>query len=264
MKKFSLKRELLTGFIIFSVGLVITLCTGFAAHWNFELVYTENEIICSGEISALTLDIGFGEIAIEFDEVERAKVKYTEALDFPVTITENSGALKVDNRRLHWINVSTPFYNYTPRITITLPKDTPVALKADVGAGKLTVPSAKFSTVDLNISAGKITGGNIECDSFDADVSAGDVYFDSVATSVFKIEISAGQSVVSKLSSPKIDIDVSAGKFVTEVQGKKSDYNIDVDESAGSCNVKNQLNVATTNTIRARVSAGTITIDFGE
>ena len=49
------------------------------------------------------------------------------------------------------------------------------------------------------------------------------------------IDISAGDIDIKKLTSDDIEFDISAGDLYINIIGSKSDYNIKIDESAGSC-----------------------------
>ena len=93
-------------------------------------------------------------------------------------------------------------------------------------------------------------------------MSAGAVNLSQIVTNSFAADLSAGALNVKGLKCDNIDLDLSAGSAKLGIVGKKSDYTIRVDKSAGSCNVSSQTGGS--KRLSVDISAGSATINFDE
>ncbi len=130
-----------------------------------------------------------------------------------------------------------------PEMTVKIPQGKVIDFSLEMSAGSAHVQDGEFKNFNFDMSAGSANIGNIRCDKFDADLSAGSLH-------------------VSGITCDNILIDLSAGSANLTVNGKKSDYYITVDKSAGSCNVSGQQGAASGKVIDIDLSAGSVNVHF--
>ena len=133
----------------------------------------------------------------------------------------------------------------------------------DLVVNNLTVDksgSFKVSAGDLKVGKAIVTGEST------LNVSAGDMVIDELKTSKFDAHISAGDIDVAKLETEDIKFKISAGDISLKIVGSVDDFNIDIDKSAGSCNLdksqRHQTVKDSNKVIEGDISAGKATINF--
>ena len=118
----------------------------------------------------------------------------------------------------------------------------------------------KVSAGDLTVKKASVTGNST------LNVSAGDMTFAELKTKKMEARVSAGDIKIDKLESDDIKFNISAGDITMKLVGSVDEFNIDIDKSAGSCNLdkaeRHQKVTGSDKKIEGDISAGKATILF--
>ena len=257
----SLKVMLIIGAVLIGIGIIVVLAVGFSSGWQFSTAnaeYKTYETEVGAEITDIDLDFSAGTLKVEFYDGDVIKVEYPETKQITTECKVTGKTLKIKSI-VHW-HVQFWGFNKIPPTRIYIPQNTVLGLKMDVSAGSISFGAGAFSDVDIKISAGAITMGSVKCDDFNLKMSAGAVDVSQIQCNRFKADLSAGALNVKGLNCDNIGLDVSAGAADLSIAGKKSDYTIQTDVSAGSCNVRSQSGGSKRLTVD--VSAGSVDVSF--
>lgn len=118
----------------------------------------------------------------------------------------------------------------------------------------ITVPSKVYETANFSVKAGELSVHDLEVNRLYVDFAAGDSYFSNVtASEAAQLKMTAGECIFESCifndpnikmtagsmtySASKIKgncgINMTAGELYMELLGRRSDYNISVDKTAG-------------------------------
>ncbi len=275
-------KFLIAGGIILCIGVIIMLC-GLAANgwkWGVNEEFEQKEYVAENTVTAYNISIAAGTVKVEFTDGDAVSVSYPESKHFGYDITEENGRLTVAyNKRVNF------FFGWFMPINIP---DTVIKVPYGVSdfdikinAGKLVLSDGTYGKIDVELNAGKFESGAIVCTGFDFGLNAGTANLTSVGCSTLDINVNAGTITVGKavcnrlfvdvnagsanLSGVKcsdISVDVAAGSANLAVDGVKSEYNISIERSAGSCNVSAQPGTDPSKRLKVDVSAGSATVTF--
>ena len=278
-------KTVIAGVIIAIVGVAVLLCTMGAAGWNYNdaMEWEEDTYAATSEVTKLNVKINAGKVIIKRSETDTVSIKYQHNDVFKTEITESTnGTLSIEAGKKEWYKIT--FWhkftaptteievgqNCTPTINLTLNAGTVNIGDGDWGermdvtinAGTVSFGELTVDKLKVKINAGAMSASKIDCQQVKCELNAGGFEVKEIVCDTFDCDISAGSVDVKKLDSRDIKIDVSAGAANLNVAGSKSDYNIKVDKSAGSCNVSNQTGADPTKHIDVDISAGSVTIKF--
>lgn len=187
-----------------------------------------------------------------------------------------------------------------PKMTIYIPNSTQVDLQCKVNAGVANVDSGKFGNVSCILNAGtlnlediesklfyvKLNAGSVKvqnlvatettfivnagdfkiaklaCDETKLDLNAGKFLVNDMTCNVNTIEINSGTCKFEKIYLDKLDLNLNSGNFVMNVQGAKSEFNIDVEKHTGNCNISNQTGTNPDKMIKTEIHSGNVTVQF--
>ena len=238
----SWKIFLSVGIIIFIIGIAVLIAGIASGGWKFGKNLEMQTFTAEQENTSLDLSLAAGEMKVEYFDGDKIEVDYPSAYPFRYEVKESGGKLSVSpaNRGISfgWL----PWFA-KPTVTVRIPSGKVIDLKLSVSAGTARVAGGEFGRLDLDLSAGYVSVGNSKCATFTADVSA-------------------GSATIDRLDCGNIKIDLSAGSANLSVNGKKSDYYITVDKSAGSCNVGGQQGAVAGKVIDIDLSAGSVNVSF--
>lgn len=222
----------------------------------------------------MLLDIGSSDVEVKTGD--KYTVSYTTSAIRRVTVEESADKLKIydDNWLFSWAQ-------FGSKMTVTVPSSCD-ALDLTVSAGSLRAEGLTSSRADLVVSSGEVTLENcefsksqIECSAGGVKIvggklgettvkmSAGSVRLENVAATSVQAHVSAGDLRFERLDVLSyLDAGVSAGSIKGSLVGKESDFSVDAEVSAGSCNLKTTIRDSATKRLKFDVSAGSINIDF--
>lgn len=147
-------------------------------------------------------------------------------------------------------------------------------------AGSVNIDDVNAQSVRLESKAGSVNADEIVCDSLTATADAGSVNIqETTATASVNIHTKAG-SVKCEVETPNLTIESDAGsiRFATNaetinltsnagsikgnIDGLKSQYQIEVQKSMGSSNIESQTVQDATKFLTVKVDLGSIKIEF--
>ncbi len=270
------------GIIIAAALIIIFIALGKSA----SIKFTVENFTTQTKISAADIQLTMGEAECTYYDGDSVTVEYPDCSDFGYTVSEKDGKLTIepDARRrggmIFSIAMSVRGWDM-PKVVIKLPRSNAVDLSLGVSAGTFVLGEGKYGNVDLDMSAGVLKTGKIECkklqfnlsagtaseisadcDSLIVHQSAGSVNFGNSVCKDVDVRLSAGTIGFSSLVCDTLNMHVSAGSATVNVDGKRSDYTISADVSAGSCNVSDQRGDDPLKRVDASVSAGSVNINF--
>ena len=253
------------GCVIPAVALfIVFVIAAFALNgWMVMPEFEMEQYTAQEEITELQIDNAVGNVKTEFYDGDRIAIDYPVSDIYTMRIEEkDNGTLTISGlHKKHWYNVSLRPVSF-PETVVKIPQNTVLKLDVKVNAGEVYLASGVYAEVSIKLNAGSLKTVNIICSSFDCEINAGAVFVNLLDCKTFDCEVNAGSFNAVRLVCPNIKIDVSAGSFKAEVQGKKEDYTILVDKSAGSCNVSSQTGTDPEKKIDIDVSAGSVEVRF--
>lgn len=257
-------KAIIAGVVVIVLGVAVILVGLGINDWkleddkNFEM----KRYLCESEINTIKLKFEVGVLKTQFYDGDRIQVEYPETSRLKSTFSEKDGVLiATANVSKYWIN----FWNFTSRIpttVISIPKNSVVNLDLEVDAGTVTVADGQYGNIKVKLNAGTLNFGKTDCDEIICKINAGTLRADSISSPKLNCKLSAGTVNLHDIACNSIEVDVSAGTANLHVKGKKAEYNIYTDVSAGSCSVGSQSGTNPDKRINVNVSAGTANINF--
>lgn len=253
------KIFLIIGVIALLIGAAVFI-TGLALNdWKFTTNYEMKTFNSAENDSRLELELGAGNMNVEFYDGETVAIDYPDSSTRGYTVTEAGGTIALKPRKFIGFIFG---WNQIPDVTVKIPRGKIMDLRVDVSAGQATVEGGTFGAVDIGVSAGKFKAGAIACTTFDADVSAGSINVDGAKCNTLRVDCSAGSATIGGIVCNDINVDTSAGEVKLTVVGAQSDYTVLVDKSAGDCNISSQQGAVAGKKIDVDVSAGKVYVNF--
>lgn len=259
----TIKSTLIAGAILVCIGLVIIIAVGFASKWNFATIDWEEKVYeCNNvEIAYINYEFSAGTLKVEYYEGDVIKVEYPHSNEFTTEFSISHTALNIATTQVRWYNTGF-WFNKIPETRVYLPRNVIFGLDLEINAGVVEIGEGQYSKIDVEMNAGTISIDNVASSVFSLELNAGAVNLTRITSGEFAADINAGSLNLKGLKCDKINLEISAGSANISVVGKKSDYTIVADVSAGSCNVTNQLGVHYNKTLSVEVSAGSANITF--
>ena len=274
-------KVIIAGAVLVGIGIVILLVAGFATSWSFDqdVNWEHKTYECEENVSNLDIDFSAGRIKVEFYDGDKVKVEYAENKRVTTECNVKNQTLKI--KSVVHFHVQFWSFNQIPETKIYIPKNMILGLKLNADAGTISIGAGTFADVtvkmdagtvslaevncnsfDLKMDAGTMNVSQIQCDKFNAKLDAGTMNVSKIQCNTFKANLDAGTLKVTSVKCDDIDLDLSAGTIKLGIVGKKSDYTILVDKSAGSCNVSSQSGGSKRLTVD--ISAGSVNVSFDE
>ena len=236
----SWKIFLTVGIVVLFIGIAVMIAGIAANGWKFKVEYEMQTFISKESNDALALEISAGSVKVEYFDGENFEIAYPTSYRHGYNVSEGNGKITVTPKRTFGIWFG---WNRIPEMTVKIPRGKIIDFSFDMSAGSARIAEGNFRTFDFDMSAGSASVGNVRCDRFTADISAGSLS-------------------VGGIECDNINLDLSAGSANLTVNGAKTDYNITVDKSAGSCNVGGQQGAVAGKVIDIDISAGSVNVRF--
>lgn len=278
-------RMIIAGVAIAVGGLVMFLCALGASGWDIQQGgnWEQDTATFDTPITKLKMIVHFGKVDVSRAEVDNIVITYEYNDLYKTEITmSNSGELTVETPKKEWYNTIQFGTAYVPKMQITIPQDWQPSLDIKLNAGTVEIDGGAWGTsVDVNINAGTLTVGDvstkeleikmnagrfnlgkISCEKSTCKLNAGVLDVEEIVCEEFYCKLNAGSATVDFLDSKRTSLHLSAGAATLKMAGAKSDYNVRVDKSAGSCNVSNSTSNTATRSLDVDLSAGSVNIRF--
>lgn len=260
-------KVIIAGAIVAAIGLMMVLCALGISGGSLKGIrnWQTQSVEFDTPINKLQMEANAGQVTIRRGATDKIKITYDYDDSYAPEIgLKNGGVLNIETGRKHWYDLGL-WFNNAPSMQVEVPENWTFALDVTLNAGSLTIGDGDWGEVmDVELNAGAVSIGNVTVTKLNIEVNAGGLTAKEVVCSEFDCEVNAGGVNVKKLDATTITVDVSAGSANLGLVGAKSDYNIRVDKSAGSCNVISQSNPSASRSLRVDVSAGSADVTFGK
>ena len=280
-------KVIVAGVVVAVIGLVVLLCALGMSGWKFDRVndWQEDTFNATATVERLNIKVNWGKVVVTRGETDKVSVKYEFDDRYAPKFEENNGKLTIETPQKRWYEFGFWFEN-APRMEITVPQDVALSdihltlnagtlqfgkgdwgkrIDVELNAGALSMDDVVTEQLYVVVNAGAFSVTKAQCELFSCNVSAGAFDAKELSCTTFDCEISAGSMNVKKLdSSQLIKLEVSAGSANLGLVGAKTDYNVSVSKSAGSCNVSSQTSASAPRAITVDISAGSVNVSFGK
>ena len=255
-------KAVIAGSVIIGIGLIIFIIGLSLNGWTFVPKFDAAQFTAEGEITELKIDNAVGNVKTQFYDGDKVIVDYPVSDRYSMTIQEKEGTLTVNglNKR-HWYNF-TFMPSVLPETLIKIPQSAVLKLDITVNAGSVTLAEGQYTETSVTVNAGSLNVLGMTCTQFKCNVNAGSVFVKALESASLDCKVKAGSFNANELNCPLIQVSVSAGSAGLKVKGKKEEYTIVADKSAGSCNVTNQTGTDPEKKIDVSVSAGSVNVSF--
>ncbi len=259
----------------FGIGLLV-LAFASGAHVSDTPTYSMNETY--EDAKNLDFEIGYGEVNIVEGNTFSIDAENMVNDGFESYVTDGTWYIKenYDNMvdifgwRFSLRQVINWHDNYSPKITITLPKgfiaDT---IKFKTGAGEVTAQAINAISGDFEVDAGmlKIDQITIEDDS-QYNVGAGNMVLENATINDTTIECGLGQIVIDGTITGDNDITCGIGNIDLSLDGQEKDYSYEISADIGNVTINDRnyhhesINNNSDNNLYLDCGIGHIGVDF--
>ncbi|MDE5755887.1 MAG: DUF4097 domain-containing protein [Clostridia bacterium] len=274
-------KMIIAGSVILGIGIVVLVFALGLNHWQLDEDYEMKDYECAEENTTLDIDFSAGTLDINYYDGDKIKIEYPESETWTASISEVNGTLSfATEHKRKWNNFSN-WFSKIPTTKIWIPQGDIMNVDLNMNAGTVKLADGGYGNLDITMNAGTFSTGEVDCKKLSVKLNAGTISaqkIDSVEEASIKMnagsinihylvcpsivsKLSAGSLNISKLQTASVDVNLSAGSVKLVMTGAKSDYDIDVDKSAGSCNISNQRGTKGMS-IKAGISAGSLTVKF--
>lgn len=256
-------KLLITGIILFIVGIIgtaVLAVNGYEDVFSFEI---PSRYRGSSSTDYVT-QVADGEYYYDSDgEFSILDMKYADTVT-KLDVNVKAGSFFImsgDNLSISGSNIKTEYLDYKIEDGILYVSYSPefylVNWDFDFDDTQIiiTVPPKVYETANFSVKAGELHVGDFEVNRLYVDFAAGDSSFSNVSASeTAQIKMTAGDCIFESCSFYNADIKMTAGSMTynackiigqnainmtagdlyMELLGKRSDYNISVDRTAGS------------------------------
>lgn len=266
---------------LFGAVLVFFLIIFALNDWGAAYDFDMKQYVTENEVETIKIVNAVGSVKTEFYDGDKIVIDYPVSEHYVMTVEERGGVLSIDGlRQKHWYNFIIGFSNF-PKTVVKIPQDYVLKLDVTVKAGAVEIAAGEYQAAQVEVkagslnmlgvtctdfncevSAGSVTVKSLVCTSFGCGLSAGSVSINSLECESFDCGVSAGSFHAERVNCPLIEVAVSAGSAHLDVIGKREEYNILVDKSAGSCNLSSQIGTDPNKKIDIDISAGSVGVSF--
>ncbi len=253
-----------------------TAVAGENANDNSDYYYMEIPSEESAQVTSLDISMGLGNLYIGMGNVFSISGNNNDKNLFTYEITD--GCFKL-NCASDLKLFSLDFDNIdSPDLFITVPARSYDSVKINISAGELTADSIETNDLSFDISMGEATFYNVYAgNSAEISMSMGECNFNGATLNNAAIKMSAGEMVFDSLNLlGNNNIKLTAGDLYMGLNGRRSNYMLNIDKSAGEVIINGEdfsgtemsgseyteVSGGINGTINIDLSAGDCTIDF--
>lgn len=194
--------------------------------------YTETGI-SRNDVTELQVDIGGAALYImeaEGDTFGMAKEGVRK-----YDCYQSQGRLYLESKGKHHMNAK------DEKVFLYIPKDIKFNyMNLMVGGGLIESASLTADEIDLSVGAGLISVDQLESRDLSVEVGAGKVTLKAVSAEEMDLNVGVGHAYVEGNITQEIDVECGMGAVELKLDGEESDFNYDLECSAGSINVGNR------------------------
>lgn len=144
----------------------------------------------------------------------------------------------------------------------------------ELGAGVLQLDRLMAEEIDLDLGAGQIVGDDVKAGKLKGSVGAGEMKLNGIDVSELSLEVGLGSIEVEGNVAEKADLDCSMGNLKLDLDGKKEDFNYDIEGALGNLKIGNEsysgladsrrIHNDADKKIKVSCAMGNVTIQFNE
>lgn len=162
--------------------------------------------------------------------------------------------------------------DYTPRMTITVPKGFIANnFNLSIGAGNVEVEAVNAATGNFSVDAGRMAIDQISVsDNSDYHVGAGNMVLKEALLHDIIVDCGVGNISINGDLTGDSEVDCGVGKVELMIEGDSSEYSYDINADIGSVNVGGKsyhnldksIDNDAANSLELQCGIGNITVDF--
>lgn len=177
----------------------------------------------------------------------------------------SDNCLKIEN------TASTPFMNFNDvaaEVIVTVPERQFDEVKLELNAGEFYANDIVADKLIIEMDAGEAVFNNISAISnSDITINAGECTFNNSVLNNSEVNMDAGEMIFEECKfTGENDINLDFGEISMTLLGKRSDYELEINNDLGEVNVEklNDESVNPIGTIKINLDLGECNIDFVE
>lgn len=163
---------------------------------------------------------------------------------------------------------------YTPRITITVPKDYVAdRISMLVEAGEVKADALRAVYGRFEVAAGRLSIQQLEVtEESDYIIGAGQMNLNQVNIADISVDCGVGDVSINGIVTGDSDISCNVGNVDLELEGEDKEYSYDISSSIGNVNIDNNSyhsisnriinNEGAENSLKLKCEIGNISVDF--
>lgn len=164
--------------------------------------------------------------------------------------------------------------NYTPRITITVPKDYVAQdISMVIKAGEVKADVLRAVTGRFDVAAGRLAIQELNVtEESDYIIGAGQMNLNQVKVADISVDCGVGDVSINGIVTGDSDITCNVGNVDLELEGEEKEYSYDISSSIGNINIDNNSyhsisnriinNEGAENNLELKCEIGNISVDF--
>lgn len=235
--------------------------------------------LSDGAVDALELNGALGNASINFYDGDKVQVDYPASALFKYKVTQQGGKVKIEHKSIKWKS-SVIKRKIMPDTVVLIPRELVPDLDITLAAGNVTVGDGEYGNINIYVEGGALKAGRLTCQDMKvitdagkteiesaishrlhAEVNAGKLACGSVCGSTAQFRINAGSADIGETDCKRTEVYVSIGKAKLTLCGAREDYDAEIKNNFGSCNLEGRsLNCE--RSIKAEVSLGSLNVEF--
>ncbi len=209
---------LITAGALVVLGGMLMLLTACNVQFDFSRLSTDHfetsEHTVTEDFQSIAIDTDTADVTFVLGDGEDCTVTCYEKENIKHTVTVEDGTLsvKVHDTRKWYEHIGIQFDS--PKITISIPKDTYGALTVKTDTGDVTVPrELQFQSLNVTVSTGDVKCYATVTEALQISTSTGEIFVENMTAGSLSASTSTGNVTLSDIACDgEVEIGVSTGK----------------------------------------------------
>lgn len=234
-----------------------------------------------GSVDAIEVNGALGNTIIKFYDGENITVDYPTTTLIDYRVKQRGGKIIITHKNLKWRPAAFR-KSLIPDMTVLIPRAITPDCTINLAAGTLALGDGSFGNLNIYVEGGAFKAGNIECSDaqvttdagkveaqsvichrLTARINAGKMTVDSACGSQSEIDVNAGAAEFKNIDCKRTRVNVSMGAAKITLAGAKEDYDADIKNALGSCNLECR-NLGCDRAVTGNVSLGSLKVHFSK
>ncbi len=268
------------GLLAIGFGLVIVLLATFTGGFYHKGEATFSFSDSYENVDDIDINISYGKVEILEGDTFSIEARnlwkeeltsYTEGGTWYIS-DENNKMVRFFGNRVSLGRLISWNDDYTPIITITLPRDFVAnEFYLDVDAGEVKADTIRAKNGNFNVDAGRLVVENLSIkETSQYNVGAGEMILKNLTAQDISLDCGVGRVEITGTLKGKNSVSCGIGKVELDLMGEESDFSYQINSGIGNVSINNNdyHNVAkhiqndTDNFLELDCGIGNITVDF--